>query len=81
MTMKAASSTKLIAAANTSRHSSPHTSHTIPHCITGQRGGHRDDGDDQAVEVSGVEGAGLEVIIADPRRSHPRGPQGEHGAG
>jgi len=59
------------------------TTHTTSTSTTtaGQRSGHRDDGDDQAVEVAGAERAGLEVIIADPRRGHPRGTQGEHGAG
>lgn len=44
--------------------------------LTGQRGGHCDDGDDQAVEERGAEAPGLEAAAADTRRGHLGGSQG-----
>ena len=43
--------------------------------------GHSDDGDDQAVEERGAAEAGLEAVVADTRRGHPRGTQGIPGPG
>ena len=48
---------------------------------TGQRGGHCDDGYDQVVEESCIEGIKLEIAVADSRRGYSRGTQGINGAG